>query len=217
MFPPGSHQADDETAANRITGPCSGARVHGRCLEDQAMLQASEAVRRLVGACRILDATTAGDFLPRFKTAPQVAQLSEVIDDIEEAVGIAEIFSVELGQGLRADVHCDRIFERNGKRTGLFFQRLEPEIKRVLEEKVKIKVVDLALPILPHKEIMVRVLTELREPAAYREHRFSASVSKDRLNISAWGFLLANRGVFVTEREIFRSRCIASSLKRTWG
>jgi hypothetical protein len=49
---------------------------------------------------------------------------------------------------------------------------------------------------------MVRVLTELREPAAYREHRFSASVSKDRLNISAWGFLLANRGVFVTEREI---------------
>jgi hypothetical protein len=63
------------------------------------MLQGSEAVRRLVGACRISDPTTAGDFLRRFKTAPQVAQLSVVIDDIEEAVGIAETFSVELGQG----------------------------------------------------------------------------------------------------------------------
>lgn len=116
--------------------------------------------------------------------------------------GVAETFSVELGQGLRADVHCDRIFERNGKRTGLFFQRLEPEIKRLLQERDKIKVVELALPVLQHKEIMARLLTELGEQAAYREHRFSASASKDRLNISAWGFLLTNRGLFVTDREI---------------
>jgi len=116
--------------------------------------------------------------------------------------GVAETFSVELGQGLRADVRCDRIFERNGKRTGLFFQRLEPEIKKVLQERDKIGVVELALPILQHKEIMARLLTELGEQAAYREHRFSASASKDRLNISAWGFLLANRGLFVTDREI---------------
>ena len=40
----------------------------GACLEDQAALQGSEAVRRLVGACRIPDPTTAGDFLRRFKT-----------------------------------------------------------------------------------------------------------------------------------------------------
>jgi hypothetical protein len=119
--------------------------------------------------------------------------------------GVAETFSVELGQGLRADVYCDRIFERNGKRTGLFFQRLEPEIKKVLQERDKVKVVELALPVLPHKEIMARLLTELGEQAAYREHRFSASASKDRLNISAWGFLLANRGLFVTDREIPQS------------
>jgi hypothetical protein len=119
--------------------------------------------------------------------------------------GVAETFSVELGQGLRADVHCDRIFERNGKRTGLFFQRLEPEIRKILQEREKIKVVEMALPILPHKEIMARLLTELGEQAAYREHRFSASASKDRLNISAWGFLLANRGLFVTDREIPQS------------
>ena len=58
----------------------------GTCLEDQAALQGSEAVRRLVGACRIPDPTTAGDFLRRFTTAPQVEQLCGVIDEVEQAV-----------------------------------------------------------------------------------------------------------------------------------
>jgi len=60
--------------------------VDGTCLEDQAALQGSEAVRRMVGACRIPDPTTAGDFLRRFRSAREVGQLSGVIDDIEEAV-----------------------------------------------------------------------------------------------------------------------------------
>ena len=116
--------------------------------------------------------------------------------------GVSEMLSIELGQGLRVDVRCDRIFERNGKRTGLFFQPLEPEIKKVFQEKEKMKVVELDLPALEHKEIMARLLSELGEQAAYREHRFSASASKDKLNITAWGFLLAKRGMFVTDREI---------------
>jgi Transposase DDE domain group 1 len=58
----------------------------GTCLEDQSALQGSEAVRRLVGACRIPDPTTAGDFLRRFTAAQDVAQLSAVIDEVEEAV-----------------------------------------------------------------------------------------------------------------------------------
>ena len=58
----------------------------GRCLEDQAVLQGSEAVRRLVGACRIPDPTTAGDFLRRFKSAKDVEQLSGVMDVVQEAV-----------------------------------------------------------------------------------------------------------------------------------
>ena len=57
----------------------------GACLEDQAALQGSEAVCRLVGACRIPDPTTAGDFLRRFKTAGDVEQLSGVIDEVQEA------------------------------------------------------------------------------------------------------------------------------------
>ena len=41
--------------------------VGGSCLEDIAQLQHSEAVRRLVGAPRLPDPTTAGDFLRRFR------------------------------------------------------------------------------------------------------------------------------------------------------
>jgi hypothetical protein len=58
----------------------------GTCLEDQAALQGSEAVRRLVGACRIPDPTTAGDFLRRFRTAQDVEGLAGVTDEIQEAV-----------------------------------------------------------------------------------------------------------------------------------
>ena len=58
----------------------------GTCLEDQAALQGSEAVRRLVGACRIPDPTTAGDFLRRFTTAQDVEQLSGATDAVQEAV-----------------------------------------------------------------------------------------------------------------------------------
>jgi hypothetical protein len=57
----------------------------GRCLEDQAVLQGSEAIRRLVGACRIPDPTTAGDFLRRFR-GYDVERLSGVIDEVQEAV-----------------------------------------------------------------------------------------------------------------------------------
>ena len=58
----------------------------GTCLEDQGALQGSEAVRRMVGACRIPDPTTAGDFLRRFKSAQEVGQLSAVSDEVQEAV-----------------------------------------------------------------------------------------------------------------------------------
>jgi hypothetical protein len=58
----------------------------GTCLEDQSVLQGSEAVRRLVGACRIPDPTTAGDFLRRFKTVQDVERLSGIIDEVQEAV-----------------------------------------------------------------------------------------------------------------------------------
>jgi len=147
------------------------------------------------------------EFMPAIKQWPR--EKREFIDSMLLAFsvpfGVSETISAELGQGLKVDVRCDRIFERNDKRTGLFFQRLEPEIKRILQERNKIKVIELDLAVLDHKEIMARLLNELGEQAAYREHRFAASSSKDRLNITAWGFLLARRGMFVTDREIPQS------------
>ena len=133
----------------------------------------------------------------------------ELIDAILFAYGVpfgvAESVSVELGDGLRVDLRYDRIFERNDKRIGIFFQPLEAETKRLLQEQERIEVIDFDLSRLESREIMTRLLTELGEQTSYREHRFSASASKDRLNISAWGFLLARRGMFVTDREIPQS------------
>ena len=57
----------------------------GTCIEDIANLQHSVAIRCLVGACRIPDPTTAGDFLRRFR-APHLAALQAEIDRAREAV-----------------------------------------------------------------------------------------------------------------------------------
>ena len=40
----------------------------------------------MVGACRIPDPTTAGDFLRRFRTVEDIERLSGVIDEVQEAV-----------------------------------------------------------------------------------------------------------------------------------
>jgi hypothetical protein len=57
----------------------------GSTLEDLASLQHDEAVRRMFGACRLPDPTTAGDFLRRF--APEsLAALRTAIDSVQEDV-----------------------------------------------------------------------------------------------------------------------------------
>ena len=52
----------------------------GTCIEDIANLQNSEAVRRMLGAGRIPDPTTAGDFLRRFTTLGSLALFQRAID-----------------------------------------------------------------------------------------------------------------------------------------
>ncbi len=66
--------------------------VGGTCIEDQANLQQSEAVRRLLGAVRIPDPTTAGDFLRRFDQARapgSLAALRQAHDEIAADFGRA--------------------------------------------------------------------------------------------------------------------------------
>jgi hypothetical protein len=59
--------------------------VGGTCLEDIANLQCSEPVRRLLGAERIPDPTTAGDFLRRFEQ-DDLAALDGAIDEAQRRV-----------------------------------------------------------------------------------------------------------------------------------
>jgi hypothetical protein len=63
--------------------------VGGECLEDQAALQHDEGVLRMLGACRLPDPTTAGDFLRRFDARQHpgaLAGLREAIDAVEDTV-----------------------------------------------------------------------------------------------------------------------------------
>jgi len=59
--------------------------VGGTCLEDISNLQHSAAIKGLVGACRIPDPSTAGDFLRRFRPA-HLRAVQRVIDQAREKV-----------------------------------------------------------------------------------------------------------------------------------
>jgi len=63
--------------------------VGGECLEDQAALQHDEGVLRLLGACRLPDPTTAGDFLRRFdrRRHPEaLCGLRAAVDTVQDRV-----------------------------------------------------------------------------------------------------------------------------------
>lgn len=63
--------------------------VGGTCLEDMMLLQHDEAVKRMLGACRLPDPTTAGDFLRRFDGAlhpDALPGLRQVNDELQEHV-----------------------------------------------------------------------------------------------------------------------------------
>lgn len=59
--------------------------VGGSCIEDMANLQHSQAVLRMLGACRLPDPTTGGDFLRRFEDADFDA-LDAAIDAAQDRV-----------------------------------------------------------------------------------------------------------------------------------
>lgn len=61
--------------------------VGGTCIEDVANLQHSEAVLRMLGACRLPDPTTAGDFLRRLhEEAHQLPGLRQAVDEVQADV-----------------------------------------------------------------------------------------------------------------------------------
>lgn len=132
---------------------------------------------------------------------------SDKIDALLLAYGIsfsvAEMQAIELGEGLRFESRSDRVFDSRGQQIGLFFQPVEPEIRKVLQQRQRMKVVELDLSTLSAKEIISRMLGELGDQTVYRQHRFSADTgNNDRVNISTSGFWLRNRSMFLTDRQI---------------
>jgi hypothetical protein len=132
----------------------------------------------------------------------------EIVDALLFAYGIpfgvSEVLPVEVRQGLKLDTSCDRLFEVRGQRVALFFRRLDPEIKQALEEKGTVKVLELDLTALSSRELIGKLLREVGERATYEEHRFNAATGakQDKLMISAWGFLVSQPAMFVTDRQI---------------
>jgi hypothetical protein len=116
--------------------------------------------------------------------------------------GVSETIKTQLRDGLTVEVRSDRNFEKDGKRTALFFNRIDPAFKTALQDREKVRVIEIDVAALDHKEIAAQLLTELGDPSKYQEHRFPVGENQEQLQVKAWGFLLAQRGMFLTDRDI---------------
>jgi hypothetical protein len=145
------------------------------------------------------------NFTAEVKTWPR--EKSELVDALLLAYGIpfgvAETHFVELGEGLRLEARSDRVFDSKGQRICLFFQPIEPVIKKALQEHQSMRIVEIDLASLSRKQIIGRILEELGDKAVYKEHKFPASNGNEsRLYISTSGFWLRHRALFLTDRQI---------------
>ncbi len=145
------------------------------------------------------------DSLIQVKTWPR--DRKEMIDALLSSLEIpftaGETISVEVRQGFRVNTTADRTFQARGQRTALFFDPVEPEIKRVLRENSAIRVVELQLSSFSPRGLAERVLAELGESSVYREHKFSLDTgNSDRLNIITKGLLLPKQSMFITDQQI---------------
>jgi hypothetical protein len=111
---------------------------------------------------------------------------------------------VELRDGLRVDMRTDRLIDMGGKRTALFFQPGDGELRKALEEGENLRAVEVNIAALSSREIISKILGLLGDPTPYREHRFSTVDGTDDQNlmVKAWGFQLAKRSLFITDRQI---------------
>ncbi|HXG50692.1 MAG TPA: hypothetical protein VNN77_04695 [candidate division Zixibacteria bacterium] len=141
---------------------------------------------------------------PEIKVWPREKPL--VVDALLNAYGVRfeaeQTVSAEVYDGLSFGLRADRVFQLNGRRTALLFGRAEPELKKLLQEKQAIRIVELDLGTLSVRELIARLLSELGQKVAYRENRFPASNDRRGLAVNAWGFLLPERALFLTDREI---------------
>jgi hypothetical protein len=140
------------------------------------------------------------------KTLPaeKSALIDALLDTYQMSYKAESILAVNLLSGLNAEITADRMFEARGRKVALFFRTIDPAIKAALESKQGMKVVELDFAALKSRELAAKLLVELGEKSIYKEHRFAAAKGslKDRVTISAAGFLLSERSLFMTDREI---------------
>jgi hypothetical protein len=135
-------------------------------------------------------------------------ELPELIDALLLAYqipfGVKESLAAEVRSGLNIEIFADRTFEYRGRKTALFLRAIDPAIKSALESKQGIKTIELDVAALKPRDVIAKLLAALGEKVAYKEHRFSAAKGslQDRLIMTAAGFLLPGRSLFVTDREI---------------
>ena len=112
--------------------------------------------------------------------------------------------SVSLREGIRLDTKIDRLFEFGGKKFALLFRSAGNEIKRSLEEKEGVRVVEIDLLSLSSRNLILRALETLGERVAYREHHFPATegAGRDKLIMTVHGFLIPHKSLLLTDREI---------------
>jgi hypothetical protein len=152
------------------------------------------------------DKSSARSFVTPAKIWPR--DKKDIVDSLLFAFGIpfgvAETLSVELQNGLRLDARTDRVFELSGKRVALFFQKSDGEIRQALQDKNGVRTVEIEIALLTSREVISRLLSLLGDQVSYREHRFAAASgsAQDRLTVTAWGFHVPKRSLFITDRQI---------------
>ena len=152
------------------------------------------------------DKSSARSFVTPAKIWPR--DKKDIVDSLLFAFGIpfgvAETLSVELQNGLRLDARTDRVFELSGKRVALFFQKSDGEIRQALQDKNGVRTVEIEIASLTSREVISRLLSLLGDQVSYREHRFAAASgsAQDRLTVTAWGFHVPKRSLFITDRQI---------------
>ncbi len=132
------------------------------------------------------------------------ALVDALFEEFEIPFTIDHPLSVSLSAGIRLDVKADRFFEYQSSKIALIFQPTGNEVKRALRKNEDINVVELNLSAITSRGLITRFLNALRAQTVYREHRFSANENgvKDKFVLAVSGFLLSNRSLFLTDREI---------------
>lgn len=136
--------------------------------------------------------------------AEKKAMVDALLRNYEVAFSTDHPMTVSVQEGIRLDTKADRYFEAAGRKVAVFFYSVGDAVRKALQEKEGITAVEIDLPSLSSREVIARLLQAFGQPTAYRENRFPATGggSNDKVVLTVPGFLVADRSLFITDREI---------------